>query len=88
MAHSNQLREFLITGNGVELRETYVGPAGVLTGSARVARETREREEDARLTRESETRRMALTRKLRAAEAQIIALEVEKEVAESSDKAS
>src|SRR6266853_6014507 len=53
MAHSNQLREFLMTKNGVELREAYLGAAGVLTGSARVAQEAREREEQSRLKREN-----------------------------------
>lgn len=32
MAHSNQIREFLLTGHGVELNDVYVGPEGVLTG--------------------------------------------------------
>ena len=82
MAHSNQLREFLMTKNGVELREAYLGPAGVLTGSARVAQEAREREEEARLKRESEDHRLAISRKLRVAEAQIEALEAEKVAAE------
>lgn len=75
MAHSNQLREFLMTKNGVELREAYLGPAGVLTGSARVAQEAREREEEFRAVRESEDRRLALSRKL-------LTLETEKKAAE------
>jgi circadian clock protein KaiC len=82
MAHSNQLREFLVTKNGVELREAYLGPAGVLTGSARLAQEAREREDESRSARESEDRRLASRRKLRAAEAQILALEAEREAAE------
>jgi circadian clock protein KaiC len=82
MAHSNQLREFSMTRNGVELREAYLGPAGVLTGSARVAQEAREREEQSRLKRESAERQIAVNRKLRSAEAQIAALEAEKEAAE------
>src|SRR3954447_9136342 len=43
MAHSNQIREFLLTDRGIELRDVYVGPAGVLTGSMRLAQEARER---------------------------------------------
>jgi circadian clock protein KaiC len=81
MAHSNQLREFIMTRNGVELREAYLGPAGVLTGSARVAQEARERDDEFRTQRENESRRVALSRKLRAAEAQIAALEAEKQAA-------
>ena len=42
-AHSNQIREFLITDHGVQLRDVYVGPEGVLTGSARLTQEARER---------------------------------------------
>jgi len=82
MAHSNQLREFLMTKNGVELRDAYLGPSGVLTGSARMAQEARELEDERRLEREAEDRRLALSRTLRAAEAQIIALQAEKEAAE------
>ena len=37
MAHSNQIREFLLTDRGIELLDVYVGPEGVLTGSMRVA---------------------------------------------------
>jgi circadian clock protein KaiC len=35
--HSNQVREFLITDNGLVLQDVYLGPDGVLTGSAREA---------------------------------------------------
>jgi len=35
MVHSNQVREFLLTDHGVDLLDVYVGPDGVLTGSAR-----------------------------------------------------
>lgn len=44
MDHSNQIREFRITSKGVDLVEPYIGLEGVLTGSARVAQEARERE--------------------------------------------
>ena len=42
MAHSNQIREFLLTDHGVELTEVYLGPEGVLTGSSRLAQEAKE----------------------------------------------
>jgi circadian clock protein KaiC len=45
MAHSNQIREFLITNHGIDLVDVYLGPEGVLTGSARAAQETREKAE-------------------------------------------
>lgn len=47
MAHSNQIREYLITQQGIQLSVPYIGPAGVLTGSARLAQESREAMESA-----------------------------------------
>ncbi len=49
MAHSNQVREFLLTGEGIDLVDVYVGPEGVLTGSARVSREADEKAREAAL---------------------------------------
>ena len=39
MHHSNQVREFILSDNGIQLRSVYVGPGGVLTGSARIIQE-------------------------------------------------
>jgi circadian clock protein KaiC len=39
MAHSNQAAEYRLSDQGLELLDTYLGPSGVLTGSARIARE-------------------------------------------------
>jgi circadian clock protein KaiC len=83
MAHSNQIREFLLTAHGVELRDVYVGAAGVLTGSARLAQEAQE--QAAQLTRKQETerRRLDLERKRKSLEAQIAALRAEFEAQET-----
>ncbi len=35
MKNSNQVREFIISNNGIEIVEVAIGPSGVLTGSAR-----------------------------------------------------
>jgi circadian clock protein KaiC len=43
IGHSNQLREFTLTDNGVKLRNVYVGPSGVLTGTARLNMEAAEK---------------------------------------------
>src|ERR1700688_35474 len=43
MAHSNQLREFLPTPDGVDFLDVSVGPEGVLTGSSRLSQEAREK---------------------------------------------
>ncbi len=77
MAHSNQIREFLLTDHGVELRDVYVGPEGVLTGSARL---TKEAENEATLlirNQEVELRRIELERKRTTLEAQIAMLRAE-----------
>ena len=55
MANSNQIREFMLTNHGVELRDAYIGASGVLTGSARVAQEALENAEV--LTRKNEIER-------------------------------
>lgn len=39
MGHSNQIREFVISSSGLHLIDVYIGPSGVLTGSARKAHE-------------------------------------------------
>jgi circadian clock protein KaiC len=46
MAHSNQVREFMLSSDGVRLVDVYVGPGGVLTGAARLARESKDRQEE------------------------------------------
>jgi circadian clock protein KaiC len=77
MEHSNQIREFLLTDHGVELRDVYVGPEGVLTGSARL---TKEAENEASLlirNQEVELRRIELERKRTTLEAQIAMLRAE-----------
>jgi circadian clock protein KaiC len=73
IAHSNQVREFLITGHGIELKEVYVGPEGVLTGSLRLAQEAREQE--AALSRQHgiERRQRDLERKRKALQIQLAA---------------
>src|SRR5207245_283620 len=69
MSHSNQIREFLLTDRGVRLREVYLGRGGVLTGSARVAREADERREEIRRRREAKDRELAMRATLRTLEA-------------------
>jgi len=75
--HSNQIREFVITPKGLDLRDVYVGAEGVLTGTARLAQEARER--GALVVREQETRRkqIELDRKQDALNAKIAAMQAE-----------
>lgn len=74
MAHSNQLREFRLTRHGVELVDAYLGPAGVLTGSSRLAQEARDIEQAAAEHEELELKRAALEQKRQAMDRQIAAL--------------
>ncbi len=71
MAHSNQIREFLISDRGIDLVDAYIGPSGVLTGSARAAQNALEKaavlasqQEAAQLKREVERKRTALERRI------------------------
>ena len=87
MAHSNQVREFLLTGRGVELRDVYLGPSGaLLTGSARVALEAQEQAQALVREQESSGRTRALERKRAAVEAQIAAIRAEFGVEENYEK--
>jgi circadian clock protein KaiC len=74
MAHSNQVREFLITERGVELADVYVGPQGVLTGSARSAQEAKERSDAVSRQEDLEQRQANLDRQRQAVEAQVAVL--------------
>lgn len=82
MAHSNQIREFLLTDHGVELRDVYVGPSGVLTGSARLAQEAQEHATQTMHEQEVERRKLELERKRSVIEAQIEAMRAEFEAQE------
>ncbi len=83
MAHSNQIREFKLTDHGIELLDVYVGPAGVLTGSARLSQETRDDAD--RLLRQQEILRKQyeLERKRESMEAKIVLLRTEFQAVES-----
>lgn len=77
IAHSNQIREFIITSNGIKLEKIYVGPNGILTGSARLDQE--EQEKLHLLLQEKETlrRKKLLEHKKALLEAKIMALKSE-----------
>jgi circadian clock protein KaiC len=77
MAHSNQIREFRFTNRGIELADAYLGPAGVLTGSARLAQEAAEHSALGARRQEIERKQRALQRRSAVLEAQIAALRAE-----------
>jgi circadian clock protein KaiC len=74
MAHSNQIREFLLTSQGIELSDVYVGPQGVLTGSARQAREAKELSDGLARRELLEQRQVNLERRRESVEAQAATL--------------
>ena len=74
MNHSNQMREYRITGHGVVLNSAYIGPEGVLTGTARQAQEGRERAESVQRQRDVERRQREHERHRDAVERQILDL--------------
>jgi circadian clock protein KaiC len=77
MSHSNQVREFRMTEQGVELIDVYLGPEGMLTGAARVAREARDRAAKVLRNRDLERRHRVLERRRAALAAQIASLHEE-----------
>lgn len=75
MHHSNQVREFKMTSRGIRLEDAYIGPDGVLTGSARVAQAARDEAAKLHRHRELERRRREVERNRLKIEAEIAALQ-------------
>ncbi|HUE43362.1 MAG TPA: circadian clock protein KaiC [Candidatus Sulfotelmatobacter sp.] len=77
MDHSNQVREFVISRKGIRLLPVYIGDGSVLTGSARLTQEAREKA-DALVERQTaEEQARARDRRRKAVEAQIASLRLE-----------
>ncbi len=77
MANSNQVREFVMSKNGIRLLPVYVGSGTVLTGSARLSQEARERADNMLRQQTKEEQRRVLEGKRKALEAQIEAMRSE-----------
>ncbi len=77
MAHSNQIREFMLTNEGVILRKPYLGLSGVVTGSARIALEAMERQKEIERQMAEAAKQRELERKRRQIETQIATLQAE-----------
>jgi circadian clock protein KaiC len=83
MNHSNQLREFKLTDRGVDMIDAYIGPEGVLTGSARLAQEARERDAEISRRQEIDRLRREMAHKRAATERQIAELRSAIEIEEA-----
>jgi circadian clock protein KaiC len=85
MAHSNQIREFVLTDHGIELVDVYVGPAGgLLTGTARAVQDAKEKADAVARRQEVERRQRDLERRRLALEAQIGTLRAQFEAEEEA----
>jgi circadian clock protein KaiC len=82
MAHSNQLREFVITSKGIRLLLPYIGSGQVFTGSARLAQEARDSAESLMRKQTIERKRYELQTKRRELDAKIENLRAEFEAEE------
>lgn len=86
MAHSNQVREFVLTDKGVNLLDVYVGPSGVLAGSARLSQEAQEKAKDLVRQQDAQIKQLNLERKRKAMEAQIADIRAEFKTEEAEVK--
>jgi circadian clock protein KaiC len=77
MKHSNQVREFMISDRGIELVDVFLGPEGVLTGSAREAQKLLDETGLALRLHSQGSREKEIERKNKVMEAQIEALRSE-----------
>lgn len=77
MAHSNQVREFVLASDGIHLVDVYIGEGGVLTGSARAIQEAKDRREEGMYGLEVDRKKRDLEAKRLTIEAQIVALNSE-----------
>ncbi len=86
IAHSNEIREFLLSDQGIRLRDAYLGQGEVLTGSARAAQEARESEMETERQLVLKVKQREIERKRRQIETQIAALQAELEGQESESE--
>lgn len=79
MEHSNQVREFVLTSQGIELKNVYLGQGTVLTGTARNVQEAKEKAASLVRQQEFERKRRELERKQALVRSQIEALQTQLE---------
>jgi circadian clock protein KaiC len=77
-ANSNQMREYRITNDGVEIIDAYLGLGEVLTGTARIAQEARERDLASAVAITAQRRRTELELKEHLTAVQVETLDAER----------
>ena len=80
MFHSNQVREFLITNNGIKIINLYLGTSGMVTGSARIAQIAKENADKLKRQQEIERKQRILNQKREAINIKINELETNFEI--------
>lgn len=78
-AHSNQVRELILSGHGVELADVFEHGSEVLLGTARVQKESEIAQAERRERAERERRRSELDQRLKQVEARLDEAESEKQ---------
>jgi circadian clock protein KaiC len=81
-SHSNQVREYLMTDSGIHLIDAYIGPEGVLTGTARMLQEARDQTAADLRGQDIERRRREIARRRAGIERQIADLTASLELEE------
>jgi len=74
MSHSNQMREFVLSDNGVDLIDVYISGDKVMTGAGRISQQVKEEQ---RIHKERELNMQVANEKEKNIEAQIAALKAE-----------
>lgn len=77
--HSNQVRELVVSGQGIDLADVYVGEGGVLLGSARAEKLEDEAREERLAEIEHRQRQFELEKSMAGLEAQMLAMNQELE---------
>jgi len=75
MFHSNQVREFQITDDGIKIVDLYLGPEGMLTGSARISQIAKEKSQEIVRKQDIESKQRDIDRKREIMEFKIAELE-------------
>ena len=78
-AHSNQVREFVLSSDGIRLLPPYIGEGRALTGSARRAQEAQDRRVEAERAATMELRQAEIEKRRQKLKAEIDALNAELE---------
>lgn len=77
MHHSNQVREFILTSDGIELVDVYLGQNNFLTGTARVAQQSQEKLAQLNRKQDFDRKKLRLEQQQSLVQAQIKALEIQ-----------